>query len=327
MNTRGKRSRPLLMFYILVTYVVIQFSWWTYSMFELNNEISHLKNELNLLKGESPDEVIANGNMINLKLEKRWLMISGEGAVFIGLLLLGIYQIRRTLKKENELSDRQRNFLLSVTHEFKSPLASTKLQLQTLEKHELNRDKQKELLTDAINDVDRLTKLVDDILVAAKIENNGFPLNYELVNLSDYLQNGIDQLLRGTSIKQKLIVHIEPGISMQLDKVSFPSIVLNLIENAGKYSPETAPIEIELRRQEGSIVLSVRDQGKGIPEQEKSKILEKFYRIGNEETRRTKGTGLGLYIVNYLVEQHRGKLSIKNNLPQGSCFEVSFKAE
>lgn len=105
-------------------------------MVELNNEIYYLKTELNIMKGESLDEVVLNGNKLNEKLHKRWIMISGEGLVFIGILFSGIFQIRRTFKREADLSKQQQNFLLSVTHELKSPIASTKLQLQTLQKHE-----------------------------------------------------------------------------------------------------------------------------------------------------------------------------------------------
>ena len=130
----SKKSRPLFWFYLLVTYVLVQFVWWSYLMIDLNNEVVHLKTEINLLKGETLNEVFVKGNELNEKLHKRWLMISGEGLVFISLLLLGIYQIRKTFKKEGKLAQQQKNFLLSVTHELKSPIASTKLQLQTLEK-------------------------------------------------------------------------------------------------------------------------------------------------------------------------------------------------
>lgn len=326
MNTGKKRSRPLLMFYILVAYVFIQFSWWTFSMFRLNNEVSHLKTELNLLKGESPEEVMQKGNEINAKLEKRWVMISGESAVFVGLLLLGIYQVRRTLKKENELAERQKNFLLSVTHELKSPLASTKLQLQTLEKHELARPQQKEILGNAVSDVDRLTKLVENILMAAKIDNKVIPMNRETVDLSTYLQEGVEQTIRSSAFKQKVLLDVQPDIQFAIDKIHFPSIILNLLENAAKYSPADSTIRISLKKTGGQIIFRLSDEGYGIPAEEKERVLEKFYRVGNEETRRAKGTGLGLYIVNYLVECHQGTLHISDNQPKGTVFEITFQA-
>ncbi len=293
-------------------------------MFKLNNEIMHLKSEVNLLKGESPEEVIANGNELNAKLRARWLMISSEGSVFICLLLLGGYQVRKTLKKENALAQQQQNFLLSVTHELKSPIASTKLQLQTLLKHELDRAKQKEIITNAISDTERLNNLVENILLAAKIENSVYSIYKEPFNISEYLADGLKQTIKSFNYKQKVILNIEPNIRMNIDKTSFPSIILNLFENAVKYSPENTTITIGLKKQNEKIILSVADEGVGISDPEKITIFQKFYRVGNEEVRKTKGTGLGLYIVNYLVTQHNGTITVKNNIPKGSIFEVVF---
>jgi K+-sensing histidine kinase KdpD len=320
----NKNSRPLFWFYILVAYVLLQFIWWSYLMVNLNNEVVHLKTEVNLLKGETLNEVVIKGNELNAKLHKRILMIAGEGFVFISLLILGIFQIRKTLKKEAKLALQQKNFLLSVTHELKSPIASAKLQLQTLLKHELNRDKQKEIISNAINDTERLNNLVENILLAAKIENNVFTVHKEDTNISDYIKELMKQSITSFNYKHKVILNIEPNIFIKIDRTSFPSILLNLFENAVKYSKENSTITIDLKKQNNEIVLSVADEGTGVPDVEKETIFKKFYRIGNEETRTTKGSGLGLYIVNYLVEQHGGIISVKNNTPNGSIFEVRF---
>ncbi|MCW3104807.1 MAG: hypothetical protein JWO09_3247 [Bacteroidetes bacterium] len=324
MDNGTKRSRPLFVFYLLVAYVFLQFAWWTYSMFQLNNEISGLKTELNLLKGETPEQVASQGNEINARLHKRWVMISSEGAVFIGLLLLGVYQIRKTFKKETELANRQRNFLLSVTHELKSPIASAKLQLQTLQKRELEREKQQEIISNAISDTDRLNNLVENILLAAKIDNSTFHLHRESTALSEYISGNMNQMIRLFNYKQKVVLDIESGIELAIDKTTFPSIIINLFENAIKYSPADSTITLSLKKQDNAVILAVKDEGQGISEEDKKKIFEKFYRAGNEDTRRTKGTGLGLYIVKHIAEQHNGSVSVKNNAPKGSIFEVAF---
>ena len=324
MNSSPKKSRPLFWFYILIVYVFLQFSWWTYMMFQLNTENVRLKTEINLLKGETPEEIAIKGNELNDKLHKRWLMISSEGAVFVFLLLLGGYQIRKTLKKETALSQQQKNFLLSVTHELKSPIASTKLQLQTLQKHELDRTKQKEIIANAISDTERLNNLVENILLAAKIENSAFPLNKEVFNLSEYITEGMNQTIQSFNYSQKVVLNIEPNITMNIDRTSFPSIILNLVENAVKYSPTNSTITLGLKSSNGKTILSVADEGVGISNEEKESVFQKFYRVGNEEVRKTKGTGLGLYIVNYLVEQHNGVITVKDNSPKGSVFEVVF---
>lgn len=326
MNSGSKKSRPLFVFYLLVAYVFLQFAWWTYSMFQLNNEISYLKTELNLLKGESADDVIIKGNEINSRLHKRWVMISSEGAVFVGLLLIGVMQIRKTLKKEKELSNRQKNFLLSVTHELRSPIASLKLQLQTLQKRELQKEKQLEILKNAVSDTDRLTNLVENILLAAKIDNSSFMINKERTDLSTYISENMNQMISLFNYKQKVILDIDKKIFLNIDKTTFPSIILNLFENAVKYSAENSTIILSLKKQEKSIRLIVKDEGIGIPEDDKKNIFEKFYRAGNEETRKTKGTGLGLYIVKNIVELHGGSVTVKSNFPKGSIFEVIFSS-
>lgn len=323
MNAKGK-SRPLFWFYLLVVYIIIQFVWWSFLMVRLNSEVYHLKTELNLLKGESPAEIENNGNELNAKLKTRWIMIASEGSVFVCLLLLGIMQVRKTFIKEAALAQQQNNFLLSVTHELKSPIASAKLQLQTLEKRELDRDKQKEIIANAISDTERLNNLVENILLAAKIENSVYTLYKEHVNLSEYIANGLKQTIASFHYTRKIELQIEQGIFMDIDRTSFPSIILNLFENAIKYSDEHSTITVSLKSQADKIMLAVADQGIGIDPKERGNIFQKFYRIGNEETRTTKGTGLGLYITDYLIKQHGGSISIKNNHPKGSIFEVVF---
>ena len=326
MNSAPKKSRPLLIFYLLVAYVALQFTWWTYSMFQLNSENTRLKTELNLLKGESPEEIVSSGNEMNQKLHKRWLMISGEGAVFVGLLLFGVYQIRKTLKKENELANRQKNFMLSVTHELKSPIASAKLQLQTLQKRELDRQKQQEIIANAINDTERLNNLVENILLAAKIDESRFTFHKERTDLSAYVLENMQQMLQLFNFRHKVVLDVDEGIFMQIDRTTFPSIILNLFENAVKYSPGDSTITLRLEKQQEQVILSVKDEGSGIPESDKKKIFEKFYRVGSEETRKAKGTGLGLYIAKHIAEQHGGVISVRPNVPKGSIFEVVFNS-
>ncbi len=293
-------------------------------MVKLNNEIYNLKIEINLLMASSNHEKVLKSNELHEKLHKRWIMISGEGIVFIGILFLGIFQIRKTFKREEELSKQQQNFLLSVTHELKSPIASAKLQLQTLQKHELTREKQKEIIANAIYDTERLNNLVENILLAAKIDNNVYILHKENYNLSEYITDIMNQTIKASNFKQKAVLNIEPDIYMGFDRTNFPSIIINLFENAVKYSPADSTITVSLKKQNQKIILSVADEGGGVPDEEKVNIFRKFYRIGNEETRKTKGTGLGLYIVSYLVKQHDGIISVKNNSPKGSVFEVIF---
>ncbi|NUO03455.1 MAG: ATP-binding protein, partial [Saprospiraceae bacterium] len=107
------------------------------------------------------------------------------------------------------------------------------------------------------------------------------------------------------------------------DKSGLTSVAINLLENAVKYSPEPAEIEVRLARKNGTIEFEVADNGIGIEDKEKIRIFEKFYRIGNEDTRQTKGTGLGLFIVKEVIRAHGGDIVILNNQPKGSIFRVT----
>jgi two-component system, OmpR family, phosphate regulon sensor histidine kinase PhoR len=325
-NTLSKpKSKPLVWFYIIVIYVFMQFTWWNYLMVELNKDVYQQNMELINLKQDSPEKKISEEKMLEKKLHSRWVMVIGESSVFFALILWGTYKIQRTFKKETQLAHREKNFLLSVTHELKSPIASIKLQLQTLQRRQLNNDKQQEIIANAITDTERINNLVENILLTARIDNKAFSLNREKDNLSDFVNDIVKR--SGATIKQALQTEIEENIYFRFDKMSFPSIVINMLENAAKYAPETSTIVIKLYKKDTGVFLTVSDNGIGIPDEHKLIIFEKFYRVENEETRRSKGTGLGLFIVHYLVEKHGGTVSVKNNEPRGSIFKVQFKTE
>lgn len=312
-----KSSRPLLIFYILVAYVFIQFCWWAYSLVQLNSEIYNLKLEILRMAHEGSPEILIEKANLDQKLRSRIWMVLGEGSVFFILLAIGVWQTLQSFKKEVSLARQQKNFLLAVTHELKSPIASVKLYLQTLQKRELDREKQNEIVAKAIADTDRLGSLVENLLLATKIDRSDYMLHFEELNLS----NLVEQIIATHPENKRLKTEIQQGVKMQADKLAFTSIVVNLLENALKYSEQIVVVKLQ---HDKNILLSVIDSGAGIVDEEKQKVFEKFYRIGNEDTRKSKGTGLGLYIVKNLVERHNGTILIRNNQPSGSIFEIEF---
>lgn len=297
-----KRSRALTLFYVLVFYVFFQFIWWAYLLLKLNTEIYKNSSELH----------------------QKWIMIGGEGFIFLLLLLFGIIKIRNYIEKEVKLAQQQKNFLLSITHELKSPIASVRLMLETLQKRELEKAKQRELITGALKDTDRLNSLVENILVSTQIENRVFKLEKEQVDLSAFTNNIIERFSALNNQLHLITKEIDGSVFYTVDKMAYHSIVFNLLENAAKYSPEKSTISITLKKSEKQIILSVSDHGIGIPENERKYIFEKFYRIGNEETRSSKGTGLGLYLVDYFTKAHQGQIKIDNNQARGSVFSITF---
>jgi signal transduction histidine kinase len=294
--------------------VLFQFLWWTYLIFDLNTEIAYLK--IQLSHQLNNQKTILETDIINAKLKSKRLMILGEGSVFFALLIFGVYQIYKSIKKQTELNQQQNNFMLSITHELKTPLASTRLQLETLLKRDLPKEKQDKILSNAINDTDRLHNLIENILLASRVDSNHFIIHKEEVELTEY----INQLLSKSNVfsgnKERIAFHSSGKVEAIIDKLAFSSILINLLDNALKYSADQ--IILEVKNRQNGFVLTVSDSGEGVSDADKQIIFNKFYRTGSEETRKTKGTGLGLYIVKKLVEAHNGNVSIENNLPRGT---------
>jgi K+-sensing histidine kinase KdpD len=261
-------------------------------------------------------------DVVNLKV---WMII-GEGTVFLTFLLAGIYIMQRTIRKEIALVRQQRNFLLSITHELKTPVAAIKLVLQTLVKRDtLSQDQRAPLQQNAIENTERLQALIDNVLLATRIESGQEPVQLEEKNLSELTDQICQKLIQSLINEEDTKVAIQPGLHAMVDPNAFESILVNLLENAVKYA-DGKSIAVELKRSGDRVVLSVIDGGPGIPDQAKTQIFNKFYRMGNEETRSKKGTGLGLYIVKELSDLHRAKISVENNEPTGSIFKISFPA-
>lgn len=297
-----KRTNQYL-FLILLLYVILQAAWWLYSIYQLSAEVIN--------EGE--------------KLDRKTSMIIGEGAVFMLILIIGFFLTYRSLRKEVQVSAQQKNFLLAITHELKTPIASIKLYIQTLIKRELEENKQQDILKRCVKDADRLNGLVENILLATKIDDDSFPLTKENLNLSEMMESISLELLENSSRDVTLEFFIQPNVIFKGDKDAFTSIITNLVSNALKYSPDKSTICCTLVQKESETALSISDEGAGVAREETDKIFEKFFRSGNEETRKQKGTGLGLYIVKKMVNQHEGLIQVKKNKPQGSIFVISFK--
>jgi len=326
MNINNASSKVLLQFYLLVIYVLLQFCWWAYMITNLNKEVHDLKLRIEVYTNKNADDIVVAQEQLNAKLHKRWLMIAGEGTVFALILGLGIYRTRSTFKKEFELSKQQKNFMLSITHELKSPIASARLQIETLLKRQLPPDKQEFVLNQALQETERLDVLVEKILLANRIESSAYFIQKEYFNLSLLCQKIIDNL-KLTLLKNNTIkTQINPDIFVTADVMAITSILTNLLDNACKYSSVHSDIDVILNQENENILLLIKDQGIGISSSEENMVFNKFYRAGNEETRITKGTGLGLYIVMNLVKMHQGSIAISANHPKGTIFTIQLNS-
>jgi K+-sensing histidine kinase KdpD len=294
------KTRTNLFFILLSIYVVLQFLWWGYHLIDLSQRV-----ELNSAISE-----------------RRVLMILGEGAVFFALLIYGIWRIRKSIQKDIRLSLRQTNFILSITHELKTPLASIKILVQTLLKHDLNAEKRNELLKKALEENTRLELMIENILQAANLENKSLKPEKSLFIFSAFCQEIIDRYHK---------THGTPFIKLQLaedaelnaDRFMMEVIIINLLENAIKYAGIDSNIVIYCRHENNAFIFGVKDNGPGIHVAQREPIFNKFYRIGNEETRTQKGSGLGLYLVKQFTELHKGKISCLENQPVGADFQIT----
>ena len=287
-------KRPFVIFYALIIYAVAQLIWWGY--------------------------------MLLTPQPRRVDMVLGEGSMFILVFVVGAISLHKSIKKERKLHEQKKNFLLSVTHELKSPLASIKLLLQTIQKRDLSKQQIQDFIGKSLLDIERLDDMVENMLLASKIDNRSYTFPKAEFNLSVLVDNIVNRLqLNKCDINEQLInAEIEPKIEITGDKFALTSVVTNLIENAIKYSGPCEIVDVKLYSKNNKIYLQVADHGIGIDDAEKSRIFDKFYRVGSEDTRNTKGTGLGLYIVKEVLDKHEASIRVKDNNPTGSIFEVVF---
>lgn len=297
------KKQTSIIFYILGVYVVLQFAWWGYHLIELTEELGKTK------------QVLTN----------RVAMIIGEGLVFFLILIVGLWKIQKSIKKELRMAEKEKNFLLSVTHELKTPIAANKLFWQTLEKRELTFEQTKEIAHKALQENNRLEQLIDNILNASRIENNALRMIKEDINLSNLLSEQAERFHKRYQ-KDFIQLNIVPDIHILSDRFLLETIISNLLENAIKYAGIGSNIEIFLNKQGAFIYFGVKDNGPGVPGEIRNQIFSRFFRGGSEETRSQKGTGLGLFITSEFTRLIGGTIQYKSNEPQGSVFEIILKS-
>jgi signal transduction histidine kinase len=230
------------------------------------------------------------------------------------------------VRKQIRLAAQQQNFMMAITHELKTPIAVTKLNLETLQKRKLDEAKQQKLITNTLQEAGRLDNLCNNILLASRLEgDDALSMTAHEVNLSEVAINCVQEarIHYGARVIES---DIEDGIYVYADELMMQLLINNLIDNAIKYSPKDQPVSLQLVQKQGKAHLVVYDYGKGIPDADKKRIFEKFYRSGDENTRTTKGTGLGLYLCRKIVQHFGANITVTNNSPQGAIFTTIFTA-
>lgn len=307
-------------YWILLVYSITDFGWWFIALETKNHQITSYR--LQQLRTDEPD--YASRRTAILKEEKRQTVgFIGEGTTFLFLILLGAIFVYREVRRQIRFQQQQQNFMMAVTHELKTPIAVTKLNLETLRKYRLDEEKQQRVIQATIQETNRLDSLANNILVASQLEGGEYTRTKEVMDFSELAEQSIRDY-RHRFPEREWIAHIQPGCNITGDPFLLHLLVSNLLDNALKYSPKEGAVTLTLTKEGSRTLLAIKDTGPGIPDEEKKKIFGKFYRTGQETTRRTKGTGLGLYLCRKIAADHKASIKVADNSPTGSIFTVVF---
>lgn len=252
-------------------------------------------------------------------------MFAYEGPFFVLVVLSGLAIIALNLRTERELKRRQQNFLSAITHEFKTPMSTLRLLIETALMRNLSSEKQRDYLRRMDSELERLEQTSEQVLASARLEQGKTAPILEPLELNSVVQGIIGKARPGLETRgARLSIDYSPeALPVSIEENAFALILNNLLDNAVKYSPEgEKPIGVRLERQHDLIMLHVEDQGMGIDENERKRIFERFYRVGSEMTRSSKGVGLGLHLVKSLTEAMNGWVKVEANTPRGSRFTL-----
>lgn len=250
------------------------------------------------------------------------------GTTFLALVLVGVILYLTIAVKQISLNQRQANFIDSVTHELKSPIASLKLYLQTLSRRSVTEAQQLEFYRFMLEDLNRLDALIDHMLDAARMDRAPHDSDIAEVSLPELLQTCATTVcLRHRLPPETISLDAAPSM-VKARPVDLEIIFRNLIDNAVKYSMPEPKVKVESwTNGRGQVITRVSDNGPGIPVALRHKVFGRFVRLGNELERTQVGTGLGLYIVRTLVRRMKGRIHIRGRGTQrGTVFEVELPA-
>jgi len=253
-----------------------------------------------------------------------WTLLS-IGTTFLVLVLVGVGLYLALSIKAINLNRRQTNFTDSVTHELKSPIASLKLCLQTLDRRQLNSEEQARFHRCMLEDVARLDVLINNILDAGQLDKRTIGSQYESLQLKELLEDCSRLVRQRHPLAENAITLQAPDRRLRAPRAILEMIVRNLMDNAVKYGGTPAEVIVQATHEpDRTLILRVIDNGPGIAPKLRRKIFGRFVRLGDELERRTKGTGLGLYIVRSAAKQLHGNVRVYDRPDKmGSVFEVT----
>jgi len=301
------------LFILVLLFLIAQAVWWVSFMAILVDE----KVELALELGASP-EVVAR---IHQEEVSRQVMVGMEGVVFFLVLFAGWLLIYRAYAKQRELKFHQENFLMSVTHELKTPLSTILLYLDGLESATISDEKKRSALPQIRHEAIRLQRLIESALEAGRFTRDQFRLDRREFDISDLVQKRLNHLAVNAAGREVRIERqITRGLSVNGDRQALARALDAILENAIKYTDRAcANLAIKLNADGRHVILSIKDDGIGLDRKDRDSVFERFYRAGNELTRQTDGTGLGLYLCREIVRAHDGDVTVQSEGSARGC--------
>ena len=313
-------NRATVIYWFLLIYVLAALIWWFIALTIQNRQMTEYK--LSQLTHADP-AYSQKANKIFSDRNRHTAAYISEGIVFLSVILVGAVFLFGAIVRQMRIQRQQQNFMMAITHELKTPISIARLNLETLQKHVLDDTKRDKILKSSLQEINRLNALAGNILVSAQLEGGSYLFNKEDLDFHQVVAEA-SQDFENRFPNRVWIKKLVPGIYVSGDPLLMQILINNLIDNAVKYSPPASPVTIILRNEQRQGILEVCDEGAGIPKKERKRIFQKFYRVGNEDTRTTKGTGLGLYLCRKITEDHKMHLDVSDNQPRGTVFTVRF---
>jgi signal transduction histidine kinase len=285
----------------LMAFIGIQLAWiivvifWVYWFLKSNRKLRALAEKY------SPE-------LLQGRLD--WLIMT-EGLLLLVAILAGVYVIFIYWRRQSALAREQRNFISQVSHEFKSPLASLQLHLETIRLRRLPPEQMDAFFDIMLDDTARLRSLVDNLLSAHRLEQRKIRLDLQTVNLSSLVEDYLNRAQATLPTHSRLTRHVVPGLYARIDREALRMVLRNLLENAVLYSAGPPDITCTLQGEGQWCHLCIRDRGRGIAAKDQKRVFRMFYRVRkSDETIR--GSGLGLFIVRAVVWRHKGKVWLES---------------
>lgn len=316
-------KRISLLHFLLFFYVVAALVFWGVSL-EKQSQLL-FENEKKLLLVEYKNQTHTADfqqqlQQITNKRDRRSKQYIAEGSTFLIVILIGATVVFSFYSRTNRLNKQQNNFMLAVTHELKSPLAAIKLNLETLEKRSLDAAQQKLLLQRSVTESNRLNDLCNNMLLASQIEGKQYQAIEEKIEFSDIVTQSIQQF--ANRFGNRFTLNIGKTSFILGDAFLIQLAIHNILDNAVKYAPADSNIRVHVHANEQWACCEIADEGEGIAVEEQQEVFKKFYRIGNEQVRKKKGTGLGLYLTKKIIDQHKGSVYLKEPNEKGCTFII-----